>query len=287
MSAPLVSILTPSFNQAEWLADNLRSVASQTYQNIEHVIIDGGSTDGSVALLETAGSGIVWLSERDSGQAEAINKALALSSGEIIGWINSDDAYTDDRVIEGVVAFFASHPDIDVGYGHCLQTTADGLVIQVLWAPSFDAELLRTVDFLSQPAVFMRRRSLSEPMLDASFNFALDYELWLRLAHTGARFARMPRIVAIDRHQPDRKSRMMLDVHAADSGRLSAMYGIALPGAQEGPRTRFYIRQRLCGALLIPRIPSRLAFTAPANPRKGLWRRQLFSRKSSWPDEYR
>ncbi|PKQ36681.1 MAG: glycosyltransferase [Actinobacteria bacterium HGW-Actinobacteria-1] len=280
MSRPRVSILTPSFNQAEWLAENLRSVALQTYADIEHVVMDGGSTDGSVELLEEA-EGITWRSEPDNGQADAINKAFALSTGDIIGWINSDDAYVDGRVVADIVAFFEKHPGVDVAYGHCLQTAADGAVIQVLWAPRFDARLLGIVDFISQPAVFIRRRVLAEPMLDESFHFTLDYELWLRLASRGAVFARIPRILAVDRHQPERKSLTMLDIHAADSKRLSAMYGAA-----PAP-TRFYLRQRVCGALLIPSIPAQLALSAPTDPLAGLWRRQLFSRKSTWPEEYR
>jgi hypothetical protein len=268
MSRPRVSILTPSFNQAEWLAENLRSVALQTYADIEHVVMDGGSTDGSVELLEEA-EGITWRSEPDNGQADAINKAFALSTGDIIGWINSDDAYVDGRVVADIVAFFEKHPGVDVAYGHCLQTAADGAVIQVLWAPRFDARLLGIVDFISQP------------VLDESFHFTLDYELWLRLASRGAVFARIPRILAVDRHQPERKSLTMLDIHAADSKRLSAMYGAA-----PAP-TRFYLRQRVCGALLIPSIPAQLALSAPTDPLAGLWRRQLFSRKSTWPEEYR
>ncbi|TDB39558.1 MAG: glycosyltransferase [Actinobacteria bacterium] len=287
MSRPRVSILTPSFNQAEWLTDNLRSVATQTYPNVEHVIMDGGSTDGSVELLESAGDGVVWRSESDGGQAEAINKAFEASTGDIIGWINADDAYVDAGVLADVVSFFERNAKVDVAYGHCLQTTADGLVIQVLWAPPFDVRLLSTVDFISQPTAFIRRRVLEAPMLDETFHFALDYDLWLGLAHRGTTFARMPRIVAIDRHQPARKSLTMLDVHEADSQRLAKTYGAALPGQNDRARSRFYLRQRLFGAMWIPRIPTELAFDAPPNPLAGLWRRQLFSRKTAWPEGYR
>jgi len=284
---PLVSILTPSFNQAAWLGDNLASVAMQTYPHIEHVVMDGGSTDGSKALLEAASDTVTWRSESDAGQADALNKAFAASTGEIIGWINSDDAYFDARVVEDVVAFFRANPDVDVAYGHCAQTTEDGLVIQILWAPPFDLELLKTADFISQPSAFLRRRVLSAPMLDESFHFALDYELWLRLASRGATFARIPRIVSIDRHQPDRKSIGMLDVHATDTARLARTYGARLAGTDDARRTRFYLRQRIMGAAWIPRVRTPLAFSAPANPRAGLWKRQLFSRKSRWPAEYR
>ena len=178
----LVSILTPSYNQARWLPDNLASVACQTYGPIEHIIMDGGSTDGSLEILEAAGDSIVWASEPDKGQADAVNKAFARSNGDIVGWINSDDAYFDCRAIARVVAFFSAHPEIDVAYGHCAQITGDGTIIQVLWAPPFDLDLWQATNPQMQPATFVRRSALSEPMLDDSFHFALDYELWLRLA---------------------------------------------------------------------------------------------------------
>lgn len=283
----LVSILTPSFNQAQWLTDNLRSVSTQTYPHIEHVVMDGGSTDGTVTLLEAAGDSVVWRSEPDKGQANAINKAFATSTGEIVGWINSDDAYFDIGVVADVVAYFEAHPDVDVVYGHCVQTTEDGAFIQLLWAPPFDAELLKVVDFITQPGIFLRRRVLREPMLDESFHFALDYELWLRLQAGGARFARIPRITGIDRHQPERKSLTLLDVHAADTERLVRTYGVVPASEQVARRSRFYVRQRLAGALLIPRTHAELAFSTPEDPRRGLLARQVFTRKSRWPEEYR
>ncbi len=284
---PLVSILTPSFRQAAWLGDNLRSVAAQTYPAIEHVVMDGGSTDGTVELLAAAGPRVVWRSEPDAGQADAINKAFRASTGEIIGWINSDDAYFDAQVVEDVVAAFEADPGLDVVYGHCVQTTEDGAFIQMLWAPRFDAGLLKVVDFITQPGVFIRRGALCDPMLDDSFHFALDYELWLRLAAAGRRFARVPRIVAIDRHQPARKSLTMLDVHAENTARLTERYGAAAPGTAEGARSRFYVRQRLAGALLIPKTRVETVFTTPEDPRAGLLARQVFTRKSRWPAEYR
>jgi len=282
---PLVSVLTPSFNQAAWLPDNLGSVARQTYPAIEHIVMDGGSTDGTVELLKAAGDTVRWESEPDRGQAHAINKAFAASSGEIIGWINSDDAYFAVDTIAEVVAFFLAHPDIDVVYGHCLQTTADGGAIQVLGAPVFDRELLLTVNCISQPATFIRRSALSEPMLDESFHFALDYELWLRLLTTGHGFARIDAITAIDRHQPERKSST---IKASDLKRLAEMYPTQLGPEFERIRTAWYRGQRYLGARVIGSVrPDRVAFSAPADMRSGLWRRQLFSRKSHWPAEYR
>lgn len=284
---PLVSILTPSFNQAEWLRDNLHSVACQTYPRVEHVIMDGGSTDATVDLLKDAGDSVIWRSEPDNGQAHAINKAFTASTGEIIGWINSDDAYFDCKVVEDVVAFFSANPEIDVVYGHCAQITADGRVIQLLWAPRFDSGLLRSTDVISQPAAFMRRRVLSDPMLDESFHFTMDYELWLRLESQGGRFARIDRITAIDRHQPARKSSNILDVHDANREKLAERFQTRFGPEGDRARAWFYRTQRLAGALLIPRVKPPLAFTHPRDLTRGLLQRQAFQRRSQWPAEYR
>jgi len=284
---PLVSILTPSFNQATWLGDNLRSVACQTYPHIEHIVMDGGSTDGSVELLRAAGTSVIWESEPDRGQSHAINKAFAASGGDIIGWINSDDAYFDCATVADVVAYFEGHPEVDVVYGHALKTTDDGRAIQVLWAPRYDRELLGAVDFITQPAAFIRRRALSEPMLNEEYHFGMDYELWLRLAHQGRRFARIDRVVAIDRHQPERKSSTIKDVYRENLRMLAERYDTRLGPEFERQRTAFYIRQRLAGALVALRMPRDVAFGVPEHPRRGLYRRQLFTRKSRWPEEYR
>src|SRR5713226_6394238 len=117
LSSKLVSILTPSFNQARWLADNLRSVTNQTYPHIEHIIMDGGSTDSSVEILKKAGPNVRWRSEPDRGQSHALNKAFAESRGEVIGWLNSDDAYFTPTAVAEAVQVFERCPDVNVVYG--------------------------------------------------------------------------------------------------------------------------------------------------------------------------
>ncbi len=284
---PLVSILTPSFNQARWLPDNLRSVAVQTYPHIEHIVMDGGSTDGSVGTLEAAGDSIVWRSEDDAGQADALNKAFALSSGEIIGWINSDDAYFDERVVEDVVAFFERHPTVDVAFGHAAQVDETGRIIWMIWVPPFVGRVLRIVNFIGQPVAFIRRRALSEPMLDATYHFTMDYELWLRLQRQGSVFRRISRIVAVDRHQPDRKSETIADVLHSDLNRLAETHGRGYPPGKRLLSWMFYTWRRAMGATLIGAIPKRLAFTDVRTPRRELLRRQLFSWNRAWPRDYR
>lgn len=285
-AGPLVSVLTPSYNQAAWLKDALHTVACQTYRHIEHVVMDGGSTDGSVGLLEAAGDSITWRSEPDDGQADAVNKAFSASRGEIIGWVNSDDAYYDCRVIEDVVAFLESHPDVDVVYGHTAQITADGHIAEILWKPPFDHERLKVFNFIGQPAAFIRRRALSEPMLDASFHFAMDYELWLRLAEAH-RFARIDRVTAADRQQRDRKTDTILETFHSDVERLQERYGQRYPDDWQRHLSRFLVMRRFAGLPFALRVPRDLAFSAPADAARGLVARQVLFPRRFWPEAYR
>jgi len=285
-STPLVSVLTPSYNQAAWLAHNLHSVACQTYPNVEHIVMDGGSTDGSVEILAAADDSITWRSEPDLGQSDAVNKAFALSSGDIIGWVNSDDAYVDCRVIEDVVRFFDRHPEADVVYGHCAQVDQDGAIIWMIWVPWFIRRALHVTNFIGQPVAFIRRCALSEPMLDTSYHFAMDYELWLRLDARGFRFKRFNRIVAIDRHHGARKSETVKDVHGRDLERLTAAERRADPRAKPLLSWLFYTWRRVMGALLIPRIPAGLAFTDVKTSRWAIFHRQVLSWNKSWPADY-
>ena len=281
-----MSVLTPSYNQATWLPDNLHSVACQTYPNIEHIVMDGGSTDGSVDILRAAGDTITWRSEPDKGQSDAINKAFAESTGAIIGWINSDDAYFDCRVIQDVVAYFVGHPDVDVVYGHLAQIADDGTIIWMNWVPRFSRRILRITNFIGQPVAFIRRSALSEPMLDESFHFAMDYELWLRLDREGRVFRRISRITAVDRHQLERKGETMQDVLRSDFERLSESGGRGYPRGKKALSWAFYGWRRAMGGLLIARIPRQLAFTDTSTPKWDVFRRQLLSWNKRWPADY-
>jgi glycosyltransferase involved in cell wall biosynthesis len=283
---PLVSVLTPSLNQARWLADNLRSVSCQTYPNIEHIVMDGGSTDGSVDILRAAGETVTWRSEPDAGQADAVNKAFRESRGEIIGWINSDDAYFDCTVVADVVAYFAAHPDIDVVFGHAAQIAEDGTIIWMIWVPPFFRPLLRIVNFIGQPVAFIRRSVLSEPMLDDSYDFAMDYELWLRLDAGDRVFHRIRRIIAADRHQPARKGVTMQDVLRSDLDRLAVTHGRGYPRGKRLLSWGYYAWRRAMGTFLIPRVPRELAFTTVRTSRARLFARQAIEWWKHWPYDY-
>jgi glycosyltransferase involved in cell wall biosynthesis len=207
MTRPLVSILTPSFNQARWLRDNLRSVDLQSYPNIEHIVMDGGSTDDSVALLRECGPKVIWASEPDRGQSHALNKALDRSAGEIIGWINSDDAYADTRAVERAVQIFDRLPSVDVVYGDVLEVTASNLVIGVAEAlPAWRSLRALGVNPVRQPGAFVRRQVIKDRFVDESLNYVMDHELFFRLLDDGHAFARMHGIVAVNRRTPGRKT---------------------------------------------------------------------------------
>ena len=226
-SEPLVSVLTPSFGQVRWLEDNLRSVEAQTYGSIEHVVMDGGSTDGSVGILERRSrDGLIWASEPDNGQSDAINRAFGRSSGEIIGWLNSDDAYFSREVVARAVAVFESRPDVGVVYGHAALVNGDGTLLHVIWAPTFAPSVLRAYDLICQPTVFVRRSAIRRPdFVDPAFGYCMDWELLLHLARR-TRFFRMNQIVAIDRHHLDRKSLTRLDLAAEDQQLIIQRYRI-------------------------------------------------------------
>jgi glycosyltransferase involved in cell wall biosynthesis len=222
---PLVSVLTPSFNQRRWLVETLGSVASQSYPHLEHIVVDGGSTDGSVDVLRAALPSESWVSEPDGGQSEALNKALDRSRGEIIGWLNSDDAYLFEDAVESVVDYFRGNPGVDVVYGHAALVGETGRLLHVMWMPPYSKSRLWRENFISQPAVFIRRRALEDGFLDESFHYTMDHELWLRLAAKRP-FGRLDKVLAIDRHQAQRKVYQWPEQADEEVLRLVEMYGV-------------------------------------------------------------
>ncbi len=274
MPDPLVSILTPSFNQSRWLGDNLRSVAAQSYPNIEHIVMDGGSTDGSLEILSSAERAVQWRSQPDRGQSHALNKGFARSTGEIIGWLNSDDAYFDTEAVAAAVAVFATHPKVDLVYGHGALVNADGLILQLMWAPPFHYGLLRRFNFIAQPTAFVRRSAITGLFADESFDYAMDRELWLRLGKNH-QAKRLNRIVAIDRHHLARKSYTRLDLAEADAERLVQMYGVPAAGRLKWRHKALTVGFRLAGVTLLPSARRPVVFGGSLDSRRQLAWRQV------------
>jgi glycosyltransferase involved in cell wall biosynthesis len=281
--SPLVSIVTPSFDQGAFIGDCVASVASQTYGNVEHVIADGGSQDGTLDVLRAAPEHVHWTSEPDRGQADAINKAFSRTRGEIVGWLNSDDAYFDRRAIEGAVETFRSRPEVDLVYGHAAVVGADNELLFFLWAPRFDARLLRYANFIVQPTVFVRRSALGDALVDDTLQFTVDRELWLRLWHEGRRFARLDLVLAIDRHHGARKSFTMEDVGRREDDVLKRRYRISAGRGTTAISKAYRIVSRLVGARLLRRPRGSEAIEVRYAATRTILRRQLLMPRRRMP----
>lgn len=185
---PRVSIVTPSFNQAKFLERTILSVLGQDYPNLEYIVIDGGSTDGSVEIIQKYADRLAYAaSEPDRGQTDAINKGFARASGEILTWLNSDDTYTPGAVRQAV-SFLQQNADVGLVYGDMNFIDENDRVIGKFKAALTDLRHLRRgYVHIPQPAAFFRADLWRQVgPLDPSFYFAMDYDLWVRLAQKTA-----------------------------------------------------------------------------------------------------
>ena len=184
MTNPLVSILTPSFNQARYLETTIQSVLSQDYPRLEYIIVDGGSTDGSVGIIRKYSDRLAWwVSEKDRGQTDAINKGFAHATGGIFAWINSDDTY-EPRAVGQAVKYLTEHPEVGMVYADCNYINEDGRAIGRFPAAQTDLPRLRRgYVHIPQQTMFFRADLWKQVgPLDPSFYFAMDYDLWTRIA---------------------------------------------------------------------------------------------------------
>jgi glycosyltransferase involved in cell wall biosynthesis len=207
VTLPVISVVTPSYNQASFLEETLRSVVSQNYPQAEHIVIDGGSTDDSVAIIQRYAPHLAyWISEKDRGQSHALNKGLALAHGDVLTWLNSDDTYLPEALAT-VGDLFARHPEVDLVYGDFVYTDADGHPLRrrhVFKTMSYETLLYH--DYLGQPAVFFRR-SLFDKVgpVDETLHYCMDWDLFLRMWRV-CRPLHVPQVLATYRLDQSAKS---------------------------------------------------------------------------------
>ncbi|WP_307147978.1 glycosyltransferase [Rhizobium tibeticum] len=207
--SPLISIVMPTRNHGHFIRASIDSVLNQTYDNVELVVMDGASTDDTVDILKSYGDRIRWVSERDQGQADAINKGMELVGGDILAYLNSDDILLPGA-LEKVVEYFQSHPECDLVYGEADYIDKDGNVTGKYATADFSFERLMHDCCICQPAAFWRRRIAARTgPFDASLQTAMDYEYWLRMAASGGIIHHNPEKLAQSRLHEDAKTLAM------------------------------------------------------------------------------
>jgi glycosyltransferase involved in cell wall biosynthesis len=216
----LVSIITPSFNQASYLEQTLRSVLDQDHADIEYLVVDGGSADGSVDIIKKYAPRLAyWVSEKDSGQADAINKGMARAKGDIVAWLNSDDYYLPGAV-SAAVKTFDENPDAILVYADMLAVDERGQTFNTLRYRQLTLEDLLCFQIIGQPAVFMRRAAFEKASgLDLSYHFLLDHHLWIRIAAQG-RILHVPQMWSAARYHAAAKNRAQAAAFGKEAFRI-------------------------------------------------------------------
>ncbi len=233
---PKVSVVTPSYNQGQFLEQTIQSVLSQDYPNIEYIIIDGGSTDDSKEIIERYADQVdYWVSEPDNGQSDAINKGFRQATGEIIAWLNSDDVYLPGAVSTAVEQF-RKNRELTLFYGDCVFIGERGEFLRY-----FDEceeynrfRLLNCSDFIMQPTTFFRRDAAEAVgFLDESLNWAMDWDLWCKLVVAGGQVHFEPALIAANRDYGETKTnvgggRRILEIHHVVKRHRTTLYPHAI-----------------------------------------------------------
>jgi len=181
MNYPKISLVTPSLNQGQFIEETIQSVLSQNYPNLEYIVMDGGSTDNTLAVLKHYSNQLKWVSEKDTGQTNAINKGLRMASGEILAYLNADDLLLPGTLTK-VATLFTEHPKAMWVTGQCREIRKLITAYKNLWLRLSHPAILLITDYISQPATFWRASVMPEMgCFDESLHYVMDYEYWLRL----------------------------------------------------------------------------------------------------------
>jgi len=220
---PLVSIVTPSLNQGRYLGETIASVAAQDYPRVEHIVVDGGSTDETRDVLR-GHADVRWVSERDSGQSDAVNKGFRMAQGAVFGWLNADDLYLPGAISAAVARL--QETGAGLVYGGWRQIDEDGTTLKEVAPKPFDLhQQLEVANRVAQPAAFFTREAFEAVGgLDETYNYAMDYELWLKL---GERFpvAHVEQTLAAFRFHGESKTVADSHAFAAETWRAARAHG--------------------------------------------------------------
>jgi glycosyltransferase involved in cell wall biosynthesis len=185
---PKISIVTPSFNQGQFIEETIQSVLNQNYPDLEYIIVDGGSTDNTLDILRKYSDSVFWIIEPDRGQVDAINKGLRRATGEVIAFLNSDDLYVPGA-LRAVGEYAVAHPEAMLITGQCRNIDENGAEIRKaiafyknIWLRLRSYQALLTLNYISQPATFWRKAVIERiGYLDESLHYTMDYDYWLRI----------------------------------------------------------------------------------------------------------
>jgi glycosyltransferase involved in cell wall biosynthesis len=228
MSLPKISIVTPSFNQGQYIEETILSIINQNYPNLEYIIIDGGSTDNTVEIIKKYEQHLAyWVSEKDKGQSEAINKGFRKATGDIVCWINSDDFFMPGSLLK-VGERFAKDDSLDLLNGHCLLIDEHSNILSnhfILKQKKWYAE--RGIYYVSQPSMFWRRKILDEVgLLREDFHAVMDKELLIRIFKNDFKIGHINKILAAFRmHSTSKSFEGVSKIFLRDSAELVKMYG--------------------------------------------------------------
>jgi glycosyltransferase involved in cell wall biosynthesis len=214
MSPPTISVITPNYNGAAYLEDAVLSVKRQGGVTAEHIVIDAASTDGTLAILQRH-SHLRWISERDRGQSDAINKGFLMATGDLVGWLNADDYYLPGG-LAAITRAAEEHPEADVLYGDCIFVDPSGRVVRSKVEHDFDPDVLLYFGcYIPSTSTFFRRRLIErELLLDCDYRVAMDFEFFARLARLGCTFRYVPQFIAAFRWHEDNVSLRNLERRA-------------------------------------------------------------------------
>jgi glycosyltransferase involved in cell wall biosynthesis len=248
---PMITIVTPSFNQAHFLKRTINSVLGQQYPRLEYIVQDGASTDGTTELLGACSARVDWRSEPDEGQADGINRGFNRSTGEIMAYLNSDDLLLPGALMR-VARFFRDHPEVDAIYGHRVLIDEDDQRIGSWIVPQHNDDVLRWADFVPQETLFWRREiwDRSGGAVDASFAYALDWDLLLRFVEAGARIVRIPRFLGAFRIHDAQKTTAHHTVGELEVARLrQRSLGREVTQEEVMERVAWYLRRHVMAHL--------------------------------------